>query len=1498
MKTHNKNLADRSQPIPNNLDSGTPTKTKAWKQTLLEDPRFISVAALILLCITVFLNEIWHLADLLRGSPHQPIDWIHFATEMAAILVVAVSFILILSVIRPKHKRAEEMFQESQEKFRTIFETANDVIVYVNTHGKILEVNEKVQDVFGYTRDEVKGKNFAKLGVLRLKDTPKILKLFKDAVLKGRVMDTTGKGLNTMELVLKRKDGSYVFVESSTTAVKKNEELQGFVNILRDITERKRAEEALRQSEEKFRQFASVISDVMYRYDPTTNSYDFLSSSFEEQTGYPLEEILSDPSGFTRKMTHPEDADRVFREVEDHLNKGPGAGVFRSEYRVIRKDGEVIWVSDHKNFEFGPGGTIQRINGVVRDITERKRAEEALKRERDFSQSMLETANSLIVCLDADAKITVFNQECERVTDYRSEEVLGKSWPELFLPPDQRHAQLKSFAKWIRAHPRDQYEGPIVTKSGEIRTILWSNTSILSGDDEEIVAIAIGHDITERKRAEEALQRSKEYFRIITENASDVVIIVDKKGTITYASPSIERSSGYKPEELIGKSAFDFIAPADLPRAIIDFGKAILTKETVIPNAFRVRHKDGLERVFEGLGKNLLDDPTVAGFVMNIHDISERKRAEEALRESEERYRNLFENSPIGIYRTTPDGRILMANPVLIRLLRFSSFDELASRNLEEEGFEATYPRSQFKEQIEREGEVRGLEAAWIRRDKSVIFVRENAKAIRREDGDVLYYEGTVEDITERKKAEDALKKERHRLFSVLDVLPAYVYVQTADYSVPFVNRKFRELFGDPGDRPCYEVFHGRSEPCEDCLTLRVLKTRAPQSYEWTSKDGRTYMIFEDIFPSIDGPEMVVEVGIDITERKRAEEALRESEEKYHTVADFTYDWEFWIAPEGKFIYVSPSCERITGYRPEEFLLDPNLLFKIAHTDERNSITDYLSHKESDFGEKQGLEFRILTRSGRERWIGLECQPVYGRNGEYLGLRGSNRDITEHKRAEEALRESEVKYSSLVEQAKDGVVIVQDNVFTFANRAMAEISGHAVEEIVGMPFLDMVAPESKDLIARRYELRMSGEKVPHTYETKIQCKDGTIRDVELTPAIIHYRGKPANMGVIRDITEEKKMEAQLIQAERLSAVGTLAYGIAHEFNNILAGILGNAEFGIGSDDPEEAKKCFQIIMESCDRAKGITNSLLAFSRQRETKKQRGDITEAVETVVVLVERELEKQNIKVVKKFSPIPEITCDLGELSGVVLNMITNARDAMKPKGGTLTIEIGKKKDNIEMIFTDTGCGIPDSIKGRIFEPFVTTKGALGQSEIPGTGLGLFLSCGIISRYHGEIGVKSEVGKGSRFTIKIPISENQLAPVLFESEEDKQATVPQNLNILLVDDEEPICTAIKKFFEAKGHSVTAALSGKKGLRIFKKGSFDLVLADITMPDMDGVELISKLKKIDQQMKFIVLTGHIAEDKLDSAKKVGADEILMKPFKNEELYQAIGRVLSVEAKF
>lgn len=226
-------------------------------------------------------------------------------------------------------------------------------------------------------------------------------------------------------------------------------------------------------------------------------------------------------------------------------------------------------------------------------------------------------------------------------------------------------------------------------------------------------------------------------------------------------------------------------------------------------------------------------------------------------------------------------------------------------------------------------------------------------------------------------------------------------------------------------------------------------------------------------------------------------------------------------------------------------------------------------------------------------------------------------------------------------------------------------------------------------------------------------------------------------------------------------------------------------------------------------------------------------------------------------------------------------------------MTIELETFGDNIRLVFKDTGCGIPEKIKGRIFEPFVTTKGALGGSELPGTGLGLFLTYGIIDGYQGKIEVESKVGKGTQFIILIPVSKNLPRKPFLNTIIESPNEIERKLKILLVDDEKAISLSLQKFLESRGHKVTISLKAKEGLELFKKDKFDLVLSDITIPDMDEIELIKKMKQEDKDAKIIAITGHILKEKQEKAKKAGADEVLIKPFKNEVLRAAISKVIT-----
>jgi signal transduction histidine kinase/FixJ family two-component response regulator len=240
----------------------------------------------------------------------------------------------------------------------------------------------------------------------------------------------------------------------------------------------------------------------------------------------------------------------------------------------------------------------------------------------------------------------------------------------------------------------------------------------------------------------------------------------------------------------------------------------------------------------------------------------------------------------------------------------------------------------------------------------------------------------------------------------------------------------------------------------------------------------------------------------------------------------------------------------------------------------------------------------------------------------------------------------------------------------------------------------------------------------------------------------------------------ERSQQELIESSKLAAVGTLAAGVAHEFNNLLAAISGHTELGLVSDDVDEIKKALQVVIQTVDRAKRVTSNLLTFARRREPMMELADVTEAVQTPLELVERDLQKSNIVLVRKFSPVPPIVCDSGQLSQVCLNLVTNARDAMLPDGGTLTVELKQEGDDVLVSFTDTGSGIPDHILDKLFQPFVTTKGPLGGGEMAGSGLGLSVSYGIVKNHGGTIEVETELGKGTTFTVRLPIKNTRSSP------------------------------------------------------------------------------------------------------------------------------------------
>lgn len=353
---------------------------------------------------------------------------------------------------------------------------------------------------------------------------------------------------------------------------------------------------------------------------------------------------------------------------------------------------------------------------------------------------------------------------------------------------------------------------------------------------------------------------------------------------------------------------------------------------------------------------------------------------------------------------------------------------------------------------------------------------------------------------------------------------------------------------------------------------------------------------------------------------------------------------------------------------------------------------------------------------------------------------------TERKQMEETLRESEAKYSALVENSRDGIVILQDGVVKFVNAVSLAIVGYTPEELLGIDFLKMVTPEDRETVMKRYADRISGKEVPSVYEIALIRKDGITVPVEVNATFINYEGKPADLVAIRDVTERKRMQEQLVRREKLAALGELAGGVSHELRNPLGAVKQAAYFlKIALEQPEpEVKETLDIMEKEVATSERIISSILSFARPKSPTRRKVDINNVVQEALSCTSI---PENVQLARQLDEtLPSILADPVQLGQVFGNIILNAIQAM-PEGGQLTIKSEVPGPEwVTVSFADTGVGIPQKDLERLLEPLFTTKAK-------GIGLGLAVAKTLVVGHGGTIEVQSEVGKGSTFTVRLPI-------------------------------------------------------------------------------------------------------------------------------------------------
>ena len=537
----------------------------------------------------------------------------------------------------------------------------------------------------------------------------------------------------------------------------------------------------------------------------------------------------------------------------------------------------------------------------------------------------------------------------------------------------------------------------------------------------------------------------------------------------------------------------------------------------------------------------------------------------------------------------------------------------------------------------------------------------------------------------------------------------------------------------------------------------------------------------------------------------------------------------------------------------------------------------------------------MIHRNGGEFWVNHTCQPVYGTDGSPLGRRISNRDITARKRAEEA-------FQSVVFHAPMGIFIIQEGKFMKVNPGFSTLSGYPAEEIFGQDSLSLVPPETREFVREKAVQQLKGTDLS-PYEFQFITKSGETRWVMETVAPAEYEGKRAVLGYFMDITARKKLEAQFLQAQKMEAVGRLAGGVAHDFNNMLGIIMGHAEIvlmGLRPADPLYSH--LEGIRKAGERSAALTRQLLAFSRKQIMQPQvinlNGLVTDLENMLCRLMGADVELATV-----FDQAPTaVKADPGQVEQIILNLAVNARDAM-PLGGKLTIETKNvyldetycqahpyvtPGPHVMLAMSDNGLGMDANTKAHLFEPFYTTK-----APDKGTGLGLSTVYGIVKQSGGSIEVYSELGYGTTIQIFLPRIEEPAAstePAILAGSLQGSET------ILVVEDEAMLRPLIIDVLKGYGYKTLEASHGDGALRLCEQhqGPIHLMLTDVVMPRMSGRELAEKLAPLHPEMKVLFMSGYnenaiVHHGVLD--KGIG---FIQKPFSPDNLARKVREVLDV----
>ncbi|NTV45274.1 MAG: PAS domain S-box protein [Chlorobiales bacterium] len=1341
-------------------------------------------------------------------------------------------FVAVFNVIT-EQKKAEQALREGLEhasRLANLLDHSSQPFAQAFPDGRVGMFNQAVLDLTGYTREE-----FSKIDWVRDLTPPEWIPL---EIEKLEILNTTGEPVRYQKEYI-RKDGSRVPVELLVHLIKDNDgNPKYYYAFVTDITSRRHTEKELQVAYTKYK---TLFHSFPFGITVADKSGQILESNrmAEKLLGLSPEEFKQRKIDgrewqiirMDGTLMPPEEFASVRALKENRL-------IENVEMGIVKPSGEVMWVSVAAiPIPLDEGGVVI----TYADITERKQTQDELRLSEERLHLALNAANAGTWEWDLRTNESIWSEELWGLYRLRPHSLNPSydAWLET-VHPDDRYKAEEAVKDAVRRGTKLNVEWRMFDPDGKERWLMLRGKPLHDIAGRVVRFIGISIDITERKRTEAALHESEEKLRLFIEHAPSPLAMFDRE--MRYISASRRWLSDYGlAEPVIGQSHYEIFP--DIPEHWKEAHRRGLSGEIIRNDEDHFERQNGsVQWLRWEIRPWHIASGEVGGIIIFAENITERKLSEQALQESRHKFQVVADHTYDFESWLDPHGNFIYASPSCERIYGYGPTEFTSDPSLRQH---VVHPedRCWFDEHLQAveaahtHGEV---EFRIVRKDGSIRWIEHACQPIFDEQGCYLGVRGSNRDVTDRKQAEEALQKSERNYREIFNATSEAIFLHDAETGcVLDVNDTMLRMFGYETKEEVigknvgnFSMSLNEAPFTREEAARRILLAvkQGNQVFEWHArkKNGDLFWVEVSLRSTqIGGEGRVLAAVRNITDRKLTEQTLQESERNYREIFNATSEAiAIHDATTGQMLDVNDTMVSMHGYDSKaEILTDTFENSELLKNEPPYTTEEALRriHVAVEHG-PQVFEWFARKKNGKRFWVevSLRSTQIGGAGRVLVTLR----DITERKRAEDELRKSEEQFRTLVEGAPYAIFVQTDRRISYLNTAACRLFGaDSPDELLGEPVIDRIHADMQDLVQKRMYLLNEKRRAVSIREQIMLRLDGTHIYVEASAVPFVYEGKNGALVFLQDITkrkhaeeEKEKLQAQLLQAQKLESVGRLAGGVAHEFNNMLHVIIGYAEMSLYKADRSlPMYDNLNEILKAANRSAEITRKLLAFARKQTFLPKVIDLNEAIESMLKTLRR-LIGEDIELVwlpaKELYPVK---IDPLQVDQILTNLIINARDAISGVGiitvstGNATLDesycagrIGFFPGEFALLtISDTGCGIDKGTMEHIFEPFFSTK-EIGH----GTGMGLPMVYGMIKQNHGLITVDSEPGTGTTVRIYLPLHEGET--VKRKAESAKIIPVGQGETVLLVEDEPDVLNLGRRILEQYGYTVLTALTSE----------------------------------------------------------------------------------------